>query len=119
MVGGAFSDFMGQEKYSIVRLIQGTVSSEGQDRFDRVLRVFPNPASGSIRVTVQPSPEASADRHFGKSVVNIIDLSGRVVANYPWTNKGQYDISGLAKGVYLVELRGDEGVLGVEKVVKE
>jgi hypothetical protein len=119
MLGGMFTHFHDQPFLNLIKLIPSGFVSTDDKEHRMELRVFPNPASGSIRVAVQPSLEASADRHFGNTVVNIVDLSGRIVASYPWRNKEQYDISSLSKGIYLVELRGDDGILGVEKVVKE
>jgi hypothetical protein len=123
MVGGAFSDFMGELRYSLVKLNQGTVGTVDHERLENALKVFPNPASGTISVKVistRLAPEASAENTGLNdfSLVEILDLSGRTVLSFPWQGDfGTYNISELAKGAYLIQLIGDDGILGVEKII--
>jgi hypothetical protein len=110
MVGGSFSDFMGAERYSMVKLIQGTVGTSDQDRLKNVIKVYPNPATEKIRFHFL-SEQMEIDQ------IRILDLSGRMVAEYPWRLAASYDISNLAKGIYLVQLSDSKTVIGIEKLV--
>ncbi len=120
LFGGSFSDFMGEERYSMVKLNQGILSTSDQERAEERIRVYPNPAKESFQVVMSAPPRlrsvtAVYDR---PNYVQILDLSGRVLKSYPWRgNNGAYDISALAQGVYLVQLLGEDGVVGVEKIV--
>jgi hypothetical protein len=114
MVGGSFSDFMGAERYSMVKLIQGTVSTSDQDRLKNVIKVYPNPARDRVTIQLVTSDPLSVPI---KSL-QIVDLSGRTVASYPWQGETQtIDIGRLAVGVYLLQLRNNETILGAEKLV--
>lgn len=80
-------DLDGQYEYSNVRSIQ--IESE------EVIRIFPNPTYGKIRITgIDRYPEAS---------LKIMDLSGKVVRrevlSAQWT-----DISNLSSGVYFLTI---------------
>jgi hypothetical protein len=114
LVGGAYSDFMGVERYSMVKLNQGTVGTRDQDRLEGKVKVYPNPARD--RVTVQLVTERSRSNRIES--LRIVDLSGRSVASYPWAN-GTFDVSGLAAGMYLLQVVGDHSVLGIERLVIE
>jgi hypothetical protein len=135
MIGGSFSDFMGELRYSLVKLNQGTVGTVDHERLENALKVFPNPTSGTISVQVNSTPlndHTSASAAGSSSatttvaersrsdadLVQILDLSGRTVLSFPWQGDfGTYDISELAKGAYLIQLIGDDGILGVEKII--
>jgi hypothetical protein len=114
LVGGSFSDFMGVERYSMVKLNQGTVGTSDRDRLEGKVKVYPNPARD--RVTVQLVTERSRSNRIES--LRIVDLSGRSVASYPWAN-GTFDVSGLAAGMYLLQVVGDHSVLGIERLVIE
>jgi hypothetical protein len=122
LVGGAFSDFMGVERYSMVKLNQGTVSTRDQDRLKGKVKVYPNPAAD--RVTIQVGTSAlrlrSATPPLSDQIesIRITDLSGRSVASYPWNgDNASYDVSHLAKGVYVVQIMDSDTVIGLEKLV--
>jgi hypothetical protein len=102
LIGGAFSNFMGVEKYGVVKLNQGTVSTEDRARPDGSFKLYPNPAKDQITL------ELSNPRQLQVQSVVISDLSGRRVANYPLGN-GRMDVSALASGMYLLHLVGNGG----------
>jgi len=80
MVGGSFSDFMGVERYSMVKLNQGTVSTRDQNRPKAKIKVYPNPAND--RITVQLTEPLGGNIE----ALQILDLYGRTVAENPWGN---------------------------------
>jgi hypothetical protein len=109
MVGGSFSDFMGVERYSMVKLIQGAVSTRDLDRMENVIKTYPNPASDRVTVQLVTERGHRAGSRWSRSnrieSIRIVDLSGRTVAEYPWQGKlGNYDVSDLAEGLYIVEI---------------
>jgi len=112
LIGGAFSNFMGSEKYSIVKLNQGTVSTLDQDRLEGKMKLFPNPARDQITVEFTEPPGGNIE------TLQILDLSGRTVATYPWQgNLGNYDVSDLAEGLYIVEIVQEGRQISSNKII--
>ncbi|MFT6996604.1 MAG: hypothetical protein ACJAQ4_000345 [Cryomorphaceae bacterium] len=122
MIGGAFSDFMGVERYSMVKLNQGTVSTRDQNRLEGKIKVYPNPARDRVTVQLVTSAHFESAQWPGGSgrieSLRITDLSGRTVASFPWNgDNASYDVSHLAKGVYVVQIMDSDTVIGLEKLV--
>ncbi len=128
LFGGSFSDFMGVERYSMVKLNQGTVGTSDRERLEGKVKVYPNPARD--RVTVQLVTERSRSNRIES--LRIVDLSGRSVASYPWngadsrtlsggvaerSRSAEVDISDLASCLYLLQVIGPEVILGMERLV--
>ena len=63
------------------------------------IRIFPNPATGIIRI------EAPED---GEWEVSVLDAMGRILVALRMLEKGQYDLSGLPAGVYFLEMSDDQ-----------
>jgi hypothetical protein len=122
MVGGSFSDFMGVERYSMVKLNQGTVGTSDRDRLEGKVKVYPNPARDRVTIQVGTSapPRLRSVTALSDQIesIRITDLSGRAVASYPWNgDNASYDVSNLAKGVYVVQIMDSDTVIGLEKLV--
>jgi len=78
------------------------------------LELFPNPTSGSIVIDL--------GQDFSiESNLRIISLDGRVVEETRvQSERLELDLSGVAKGIYLVQLSDNSGnLIGISKVVKE
>jgi len=77
------------------------------------LLVFPNPASNVIKIDLhQPNT-------LQYSTVSIYSINGQLLLQQPITDlKTKIDISNLAKGVYILKLKSDEGIV-VERIVKK
>ena len=75
------------------------LSSTGEVRV-RTIKVFPNPATELFNVQ---------DSENTISEVVIYNIIGRPMATYQATASGQYDISNLATGLYLVQLKEADG----------
>ncbi len=79
------------------------------------MSVYPNPAAENVTVKVQGVE--------GKTIVRISTLTGKVVAestisaNTSKSSKQTYDVSGLAPGVYVVQIVNDKAVLSRKLVV--
>lgn len=79
------------------------------------LKVFPNPAAQALQVELQ-------NDYQGQVTLLLQDLTGRIVSETTLPKEGvsvahQFDLSGLAKGVYLLDVRQGEQ-RSVRKVVK-
>ncbi|MFT6996919.1 MAG: hypothetical protein ACJAQ4_000664 [Cryomorphaceae bacterium] len=101
LIGGAFSEFMGETRYSLVRLNQGFLSTDEMEQKGEV-RVFPNPADFFIEFEydlILPSHE---------TLLSIYDLQGRVIEKMQLGEEPQgfriLDTRNLPNGVYIYEL---------------
>jgi hypothetical protein len=115
MVGGSFSDFMGVERYSMVKLNQGTVSIRDQDRLEGKMKVYPNPADQYVQLEYEL---LFAKRN---TVMNVYDQVGRKVNSYTiGTNtKGVeiLDTRKLVSGLYIVEIVQEGQHVSSEKFI--
>lgn len=68
------------------------------------LEVFPNPASTAFTVQTDAGHPVRA--------ITIVDINGRVVANYNEVNSSNYTVArnGLPRGTYVLRLQFDDGV---------
>jgi len=79
------------------------VSSSQDIEKDIYLNVFPNPASSLVNVNYhQDNSEAQ--------LIEIIDMSGRIVLSVNSTGNTQLDLSGLQAGSYLIRLRNENRI---------
>lgn len=78
--------------------------------FSKEVSLFPNPATQSF--------EISTGNQFGNiQQVSVTDINGRVVKSFG-TNQSSYDISDLNTGIYMVEIRTENGV-ETKKLIKK
>lgn len=82
-------DFDGKSAYSNVVKVDGVAISMG-------FVVYPNPASGNIRIV---------SRNAGK--LTIMDITGKLVRESPIDNEIQLDLSALPGGMYTLSLNGE------------
>jgi hypothetical protein len=115
MVGGSFSDFMGVERYSMVKLNQGTVSIRDQDRLEGKVKVYPNPADQFVQLEFE--------LFFSKvnTVMNVYDQLGRKVSTYTIGTNTQgvevLDTRKLVSGLYIVEIVQEGQHVSSEKFI--
>jgi hypothetical protein len=92
-------------------------------RTDSVVTVFDFGVKGAspLEALVYPNPARNVlfINHYGLTVqsIKLLDIQGRMIAQYPVLTKN-LDISGLAKGVYLLRIFADEGVV-LKKIIKQ
>gem|GEM_PF-1896343 len=83
-------------------------SSADQNKFSESIYIFPNPATNLVYINCEE-----------KSVVEILNLQGQVVATKTISGKNEsVDVSGLAQGVYVVKVKTEQGVI-TKKIVKQ
>ncbi|MDX5449260.1 MAG: T9SS type A sorting domain-containing protein, partial [Bacteroidota bacterium] len=75
---------------------------------DRSLSIFPNPTQGIFNVSFDIEGVQTVQ-------VRLINLIGQEIAKFHYghvsgTFKQSYDLSGQADGVYLIEIRSDQGI---------
>jgi hypothetical protein len=74
MIGGGFSEFMGAERYNVVRLKQGFLSTESQSRDE--LKIYPNPVSDRIFWSDDSVNEVSIYNSLGQLVLQSHTYNG-------------------------------------------
>jgi len=93
---------------------EAILSIGSQERPSLELTVYPNPNTGLLNVRI------ASEVSLKPSALDVLDMSGRVVASYPWQGaSGTFDVSQLASGIYLLQVVGSDGVLGVKRLVVE
>jgi len=97
-----------------INVVPGSVGLNEQDIFSG-MTVFPNPASDLISTSFNLAKEASIN-------VSVVNLAGQKVYSLPSTVYGigmheiKMDVTGLAKGIYMIQIQG-EGFKSNQKVV--
>ncbi|NPA67182.1 MAG: M6 family metalloprotease domain-containing protein [Chlorobi bacterium] len=74
--------------------------------------LFPNPNKGSFKLYVNNAP--------GKYMIQISDISGKVVRRYGYSNASSADINlNTAPGVYFIKINFENGSYTVKKIIVE
>lgn len=111
LIGGGFSQFMGEERYSVVKLKPDSITATPPGIERAAFKVYPNPAIDVLNLSGN-----SEDLKSG-TVYNAI---GQEVISFPFkTNENQVDIRRLEPGIYFVKVQLDNGQVGVRKFVKQ
>lgn len=109
LIGGSFTQFMDQERYSVVKLKPGFVGlDERKPELD--LDLYPNPAFQTLNISLQ-SP-------YVKSGVVYNALGIQVMAFRLLKENTQLNIGKLEPGIYFVKVELENGQVGVKKFVK-
>ena len=111
LIGGGFSEFMGAERYSLVRLEPGFLSTEQNNAKDH-FKLYPNPAKDQVTI------QTIENWVVANTTVQIRDTSGRLVKSQTLSNQN-IDVSGLNPGFYLVQIFDSGKLLGMAKLVVE
>jgi hypothetical protein len=83
-----------------------------EEKLQLSLNVYPNPASGHVSIDI-PNIKSGIS-------VRMSDLTGRIVYEAPvLTNVGKFtfDVSGLAEGMYFIQLFGSDKIIGSQKII--
>ncbi len=95
ILGGGFSDFMGHERYNVVKLNRGSVNTANREA-KRDLRIFPNPATDAFRIDLPQGNDALLE-------LNVYDMSGRLVRQVLRPQPGiDVNVGDLKPGMYIV-----------------
>ncbi len=97
---------------------EAILSNHDQDRPKIAFTVYPNPSSDVIWIRISSEMESQLNG------LTVLDMSGRTVATYPlqkWETgtSREVNVSGLASGIYLLQVTSADGVIGAERFVKE
>jgi hypothetical protein len=105
LFGGSFSDFMGVERYSMVKLNQGTVGTRDQDGLKGKVKVYPNPASTILRWN-KPAEQVELYDMLGKRVLHkeLVDSRNELL------------LDGISPGLYSIVFHTTDG-LAIQKLV--
>jgi hypothetical protein len=94
-------DVDGRTTYSVIRLVKGDASKQ------LTMQVWPVPAVGFLNVSVNGLTKPD--------VLQIIDMSGKLVKQFTIKNQTQQQVNGLSAGTYFVKLVSDKSV--IQKVI--
>lgn len=110
LVGGGFSEFMGQTHHSVVKLTQGFVGvEETKQKID--IKTYPNPASDNLHISLPTGRAISG---------NIYNAVGMQVLDFPFVNsQTQVDIRKLEVGIYFVKVQLENGQIAFGKFIKQ
>jgi hypothetical protein len=78
---------------------------------DSIMKMYPNPTNGAINIQIS--------QYVGKATIQVSDLTGRIIyslKDIDFEGNKALDLSSLAKGIYIVSIKGD-GLNYVEKVI--
>lgn len=109
LIGGGFSQFMGETHYNVVKLKQGFVGVEERNQ-KGALSLYPNPASDKLHISLPAGVGISG------SIYNAV---GMQVLDFSFSNsQTQVDIRKLESGIYFVKVELKNGKVGISKFVK-
>ena len=82
------------------------------------IELYPNPTNGELHI------KTVGDEFAGKVTVSIVDITGKVVYSTTQSIFGSNSIidvnaSNISKGIYLVNVRDENGKLAVKKLIIE
>lgn len=94
--------------YKVVDADALAVKSVQKDAFG----LYPNPARDKLKINIDPSVNLRAAK------ITVFDLLGKKMKTYTLALRAEpLDISELKRGVYLVQLSNETGILGTEKLI--
>jgi hypothetical protein len=115
MVGGAFSDFMGVERYSMVKLNPGTLGTDDPQNLLGALKLWPNPAQDQLYVELPTAEQAQTIQFIDGTGRTVLTLANERVSK----NRLELDLSPLPAGFYLLRLTTQSGEVYSGKLVVE
>ncbi len=76
-------------------------------------KLFPNPANGLVQIELSYETKSESE-------VIIFDTSGKIVQQQQFTgNQITLKVAGLAKGMYIIEIRNEQTQIGIQKLFIE
>ncbi len=108
LIGGAFSSFMGETQYSVVRLKLGVLDTENQSALSNKIKLWPNPVSDFVNISIDG---------LNSGNVKILNLAGALLQSHELNGENlRLDTSRLPKGLYFVSVETRKGTV-VKKMV--
>ena len=74
--------------------------------------LYPNPVKNVLHITVE------TDNYLSLQGVEITDLAGRIIVNYPLLIVNYIDVSHLPQGIYFLKIQTDKGIV-TKKFINE
>lgn len=75
------------------------------------IKIYPNPTEDIINIT-------SGDK-FEQKLIQLHDLSGKLILQKEIQSQDELDLSNLNEGIYLLTILSNNGIVGIERVVKK
>ncbi len=73
------------------------------------IKVYPNPASDWIEIESRTNKEL---------MINILDLSGKVLVNYKFIGSSKFDLTSFQKGFYILRIIQSDNLIETRKIIK-
>lgn len=108
MSGNAYAGISNNTMWNFTTQTVNSVSDLNDSKF----LIYPNPASGIFRISLPNNPR--------ELNVSVIDINGRIIEqiNNITDNETSIDVTGYAKGVYIIKLQMDGKVYQQKLIVK-
>lgn len=110
VVGGSFSNFLGETHYNVVRLNPGFLSTDDKQGRGK-LKVWPNPARNFVQMAL---PDVNERIEY----YEVCDLQGRVVHRRMAVYGNRFSVAELNQGLYLVKAYTKNTVYTQKIIVK-
>jgi len=108
LIGGGFTEFMGQEIYSLVKLNPGFLSTEQNDTEEH-FNLYPNPAKDFLNVSFSTKDFMNAQ---------ILDARGKLMQSIKLDNSPKsIDITGFNSGMYFMIVQNTSMKYSAQKFV--
>ncbi len=88
-------------------------SSTNEEFLDKKIKIFPNPTSGKINLQI--------DNDIEYNTIEIYNNFGQLIRTHEKLSKVEFndlDLTNLGIGVYLLKIKQNEQLIGIEKVIK-
>ncbi|MGB0882881.1 MAG: T9SS type A sorting domain-containing protein [Vicingaceae bacterium] len=92
-----------------VELHDGTTGIENTSTTSEAITIYPNPVKSSFQINTFSSEDLE---------LTLYDVSSRIVLQRKFTNSINLNIESLEDGIYLYELKGDNGIVKSGKLIK-
>jgi hypothetical protein len=90
------TDLNGKATYSLINVVNGISGKR------ITLKAWPNPSSGNVSVIVEGAE---------KDMLQLVDISGKMIRQIPVVNGKQEQILGLQPGIYILKLANQKDLL--------
>jgi len=87
--------------------------STNEETLESLIRIYPNPTNNLLNINLNKS--------YTNVSLQVVNLIGQVVSklNFDDFKETQIDLTGKATGIYIVKIKGDEGLNIAKKIIKK
>lgn len=90
----------------------GTAGVLVEQQLSGIVQLFPNPATNTVTINLN-------DQNLNGWILELRDLTGRLLLQQQEEEGRVLDIQGLSKGIYIVSVSTEKGLIATQKLFKE